>query len=118
MRHTRLANGKDVTIPIQDTMSGYPWITIALLFNRVLLAAPLNIGLLLETADEGHDQADCIPQALLARKSSHSRTCERCEAKDLVWHWDESCNQLLAFPRKLFRANADSQLRHKCSEAM
>lgn len=58
--HFRLANGKDVTIPIQDTMSGYPWIAIALLLNRVLLAAPLNIGLLLETADKGHDQADCM----------------------------------------------------------
>ena len=41
--HFRLASGKDVLIPSSDPMSAQPWIAIALLFDRVLLAAPLDI---------------------------------------------------------------------------
>lgn len=64
--HFRLANGKDVTIPLQDPMSGYSWISIALLFNRVLLAAPLNICSLMGAGDKemsaGHGQPAMIRQ--------------------------------------------------------
>ena len=48
--HFRLASGKDVLIPTEDPMSAHPWIAVALLFDRVLLAAPLDIRRLTETS--------------------------------------------------------------------
>ncbi len=48
--HFRLASGKDVLIPTEDPMSAHPWIAVALLFDRVLLAAPLDIRRLAETS--------------------------------------------------------------------
>ena len=48
--HFRLASGKDVLIPAEDPMSAHPWIAVALLFDRVLLAAPLDIRRLTETS--------------------------------------------------------------------
>ncbi len=51
--HFRLASGKDVSIPTDDPMSARPWIVVALLFDRVLLAAPLDIQQLIKTSPSG-----------------------------------------------------------------
>ncbi len=57
--HFRLAGGKEVLIPTTDPMSAHPWIAVALLFDRVLLAAPLDIRQLAE-ADTSVDGASGI----------------------------------------------------------
>ena len=41
--HFRLASGKDVVVDTDDAMAAHTWIAVALLFDRVLLAAPLDI---------------------------------------------------------------------------
>ncbi len=51
--HFRLASGKDVLIPAEDPMSARSWIAVALLFDRVLLAAPLDVQQLMEPSANG-----------------------------------------------------------------
>ncbi len=60
--HFRLASGKDVLIPTADPMSARPWIAVALLFDRVLLAAPLNIRQLAEVEASGTGASGVIRQ--------------------------------------------------------
>ena len=72
--HFRLASGKDVLIPTEDPMSAHPWIAVALLFDRVLLAAPLDIRRLAESSAETSASADTsydndnAPQGILRQR--------------------------------------------------